>query len=232
MCYNAKISSKITQLMKNETILISASAGVLEVDAIWQDGDRQPSDTLALICHPNPLDGGTMNNKVVSTMYRFCRDAGMDVVRFNYRGVGRSTGVSEYGDGEFIDTQTVLRWAMSQTKARRLWLGGFSFGGFVACRMADLLFHQAKQGGEFGSLHLANLALIAPSIVRNDASRLILQADHTFVIYGDKDELVAPTLLAKFASERAFTPIIMTDVGHFFHGKLTDLKQALMTHTV
>lgn len=218
--------------MNQETVLIDAPAGVLEVDAIWQDGDRQPSDMLALICHPNPLDGGTMNNKVVSTMYRFCRDAGMDVVRFNYRGVGRSTGVSEYGDGEFMDTQTVLRWAMSQTKARRLWLGGFSFGGFVACRMADLLASHANDGGEFATLSLANLSLIAPSIVRNDASGLTLQADNAFVIYGDKDELVAPTLLAKFAHERVFSQTVMADVGHFFHGKLTDLKQALIAHTV
>ena len=213
--------------MKNEITLIDAPHGVLEVDAIWQDGDRQPSDMLALICHPNPLDGGTMNNKVVSTMYRFCRDAGMDVVRFNYRGVGRSTGVSEYGDGEFFDAQTVLAWALTKTRARRLWIGGFSFGGFVACRMADLIHGSLV----FDDVSLDSLALIAPSIVRNDASQLSIEANNTFVIYGDKDELVAPSLLQQFANVRGFDSTVMPDVGHFFHGKLTDLKNALAAHT-
>ena len=213
--------------MKNEITLIDAPHGVLEVDAIWQDGDRQPSDMLALICHPNPLDGGTMNNKVVSTMYRFCRDAGMDVVRFNYRGVGRSTGVSEYGDGEFFDAQTVLAWALTKTGARRLWIGGFSFGGFVACRMADLIHGSLV----FDDVSLDSLALIAPSIVRNDASQLSIEANNTFVIYGDKDELVAPSLLQQFANVRGFDSTVMPDVGHFFHGKLTDLKNALAAHT-
>lgn len=213
--------------MKNEITLINAPHGVLEVGAIWQNGDRQPSDMLALICHPNPLDGGTMNNKVVSTMYRFCRDAGMDVVRFNYRGVGRSTGVSEYGEGEFVDAQTVLAWALTKTGARRLWMGGFSFGGFVACRMADLI----HKSSVFDDVKLDNLALIAPSIVRNDASQLSIEANNTFVIYGDKDGLVAPSLLQQFANERGFDSTVMPDVGHLFHGKLTDLKNALAAHT-
>lgn len=218
--------------MIHETILIDAPHGVLEVDAIWQDGNRQPTDMLAIICHPNPLGGGNMTNKVVSTMYRFCRDAGIDVVRFNYRGVGRSSGVSEYGDGEFMDTQTVLKWATTKTNARKLWLGGFSYGGFVACRMADLISHHHKMGGDFSGLHLANLALIAPSVVRNDTNNLILQADNAFVIYGDKDELVAPKALRQFADERKFGQVVMADAGHFFHGRLTDLKQALIANTI
>lgn len=213
--------------MKNEITLINAPHGVLEVDAIWQDGDRQPSDMLALICHLNPLGGGTMNHKVVSTMYRCCRDLGMDVVRFNYRGVGRSTGISEYGDGEFIDAQTVLAWALTKTRARRLWLGGFSFGGFISCRMADLI----HKSSIFSDVKLDNLALIAPSIVRNDVSELYIKTNNTFVIYGDKDELVAPSLLQKFVNEHGFDSTVMADVGHFFHGKLTDLKNALVAHT-
>lgn len=213
--------------MKNEITLITAPKGLLEVDAIWQDGDRQPSDTLALICHLNPLGGGTMNHKVISTMYRFCRDLGMDVVRFNYRGVGRSTGVSEYGEGEFVDAQVVLAWALQKTRARRLWLGGFSFGGFVACRMADFI----ARSPIFSDVQLDNLALIAPSVVRNDFSQLSINAKNTFVIYGDKDEFVAPILLQKFVSRRGFDSTVMMGVGHFFHGKLIDLKNALLAHT-
>lgn len=218
--------------MNNEIVLIDAPQGVLEVDAIWQEGDRCANDALAIICHPNPLDGGTMNNKVVSTMYRFCRDARMDVVRFNYRGVGQSSGVCEYGDGEFVDTQTVLAWAMTKTKARVLWLGGFSFGGFVACRMADMIHQHQVDGDRFADVRLRNLALVAPSIVRNDASKLNIHADNVFVIYGDKDELVAPSLLKKFAEERGFTQAIIDDTGHFFHGRLTDLKSLFIQHSI
>ncbi|OOR90037.1 alpha/beta hydrolase [Moraxella caviae] len=218
--------------MKNDIVLIDAPAGKLEVEFILQDGERTQADSLALICHPNPA-GGTMNNKVVSTMFRYCRDAGMDVARFNFRGVGNSTGVSEYGDGEFIDARTVLAWLTTQTQARQLWLGGFSFGGFVACRVADWLnaAKNASNDGGMQGLTLQHLALVAPSVERNDTSTLDITSPNTFMIYGDQDELVRPSVMADFAKARQIATTVMPDVGHFFHGKLTELKQALMAHT-
>lgn len=208
--------------MKQEIFLIDAPNGKLEVDAIWQSGERQADDGLALICHPNPMQGGTMNNKVVSTMYRFCRDRGMDVVRFNFRGVGRSTGQTGNGQGELIDALSVLRFAMTQTKARRLWLGGFSFGGFIAAWLAD----EISRNTEFQELVLTDLALIAPSVVKNDPSCLSWQADKTYVIYGDQDEIVDPRAIEAFAKVRQL-PTVVLPTGHFFHGKLTELKNAL-----
>lgn len=212
--------------MKQEILLIDAPAGVLEVDAIWQSGERQTKDGLAILCHPNPVQGGTMNNKVVSTMYRFCRDAGMDVLRFNFRGVGRSTGQTGTGDGELEDALTVLRYALKHTKARKLWLGGFSFGGYTATRLASLM----TDNEEFFDVNLHNLALIAPSVMRVGMASLRWQADHTFMIYGDQDELVSPEHLAQFAEEREI-PTTVLSTGHFFHGKLVELGQSLQKHT-
>lgn len=198
--------------------------GVLEVDAIWQ------GDVLSVICHPNPKAGGDMNNKVITTLYRFCREQGMSTVRFNYRGVGRSSGVIEYGDGEFLDTLAVLNWAIKHANEqgifpKKLWLFGFSFGGFVACRVADFLTKNPIIAPD--KIALDKLVLIAPSIEKNDPTGLTLDPTKTHVIYGSQDEWVSPDNMAKFADDFGLSKTVMTDAGHFFTGRLSDLKQVL-----
>ncbi|MFB6349581.1 alpha/beta hydrolase [Moraxella sp. ZJ142] len=217
--------------MKQQIQLIDAPSGVLEIDSILQDGERCASDALAILCHPNPTQGGTMNNKVVSTMYRFCRDANMDVFRFNFRGVGRSSGSVGTGDGELADALAVLRYALSCTPARKLWLGGFSFGGYIACRLANLLGSDEVGELDLGEVNLHNLALIAPSIQRFGGKIPSWQADRTFMIYGDADELVSPALLADFAKRYQIASTVIP-TGHFFHAKLVELKDALQAHTL
>lgn len=213
--------------MNNEITLIDAPHGVLEVEMILQDGERLVQDNFAIICHPNPTQGGTMNNKVVSTLFRHCRDVGMDVFRFNFRGVGRSTGQVGTGDGEFEDALTVLRFALTQTKARRLWLGGFSFGGYIAAKVANHL----QSDESFADVHLRNLALIAPSILRAGADELTWAVDRVFMIYGNQDELVPPDAMGHFAKKNHI-PTTVIQTGHFFHGKLVELRQALEFHTL
>ena len=209
--------------MKNliATELIDAphihTGAVLEVHALWQN-----SDTTALLCHPNPKAGGDMTNKVITTMYRFCRDNGMNVVRFNYRGVGRSSGKIQYGEGEFLDTLCVLSWAVHHSQTTKLWLGGFSFGGFIACRVADKLLTD----NQFG-IDLQRLALIAPSVEKNSPAGLLLDGSRTQLIYGDKDEFVSPKSMANFAKQFHLDSNIIPDATHFFHGKLTQLKDIL-----
>ena len=211
-------------IMKNpNTILIPAThlseQGVLEVDAIWQ------SHVLAIICHPNPKAGGNMNNKVITTIYRFCRMQGVSTVRFNYRGVGQSSGVIEYGDGEFFDTLAVLDWAIKCAHSRqiypnKLWLFGFSFGGFVACRVADYLVNNPI-------ITLDKLVLIAPSIEKNNPMGLNLDPNKTHVIYGDDDEWVSPNSMAKFSNDFGLSSTVMMGAGHFFTGRLDELSQIL-----
>lgn len=92
-----------------------------------------------LICHPNPVQGGTMLNKVVSTLQRTARDAGYVTLRFNYRGVGQSAGSHDMGAGEVADAEAVAAWLREQHPELPLVLMGFSFGGFVATSLAGRL---------------------------------------------------------------------------------------------
>src|SRR5262245_51332730 len=95
-------------------------------------------DIVAVCLHPHPLFGGTMQNKVVHTLARACQDLQVTTVRFNFRGVGASAGAHDDGAGESEDAAVVADWARSATGASRLWSLGFSFGGFVAYRLAEL----------------------------------------------------------------------------------------------
>ena len=212
--------------------LIPAPAGVLEVDALWQqDNPSDPNtDTVALLCHPNPLFDGTMNNKVVTTMYRFARDNGMHVVRFNFRGVGQSTGEHDYAEGEVVDAMTVLQWIAEQTNARKLWLGGFSFGGYVIARAAEQVLEASHVWG-LSDFEITKIALIAPSVEKNDSEDLSLPADRTFEIYGNADEVIDPDNMQKFAERLGLAVSVVDGAGHFFHGRLSELKKLLQQHS-
>lgn len=212
--------------------LIPAPAGVLEVDALWQQNNPNDAntDTVALLCHPNPLFDGTMNNKVVTTMYRFARDNGMHVVRFNFRGVGQSTGEHDYAEGEVVDAMTVLQWIAEQTTARKLWLGGFSFGGYVTARVAEQVLEASHVWG-LGDFEIAKIALIAPSVEKNDGSDLTLPADKTFEIYGNADEVIDPDNMQEFAERLGIAVSVVDGAGHFFHGRLSELKSLLEKHS-
>lgn len=212
--------------------LIPSPAGVLEVDALWQQDNANDSntDTVALLCHPNPLFDGTMNNKVVTTMYRFARDNGMHVVRFNFRGVGQSTGEHDYAEGEVVDAMTVLQWIAEQTNARKLWLGGFSFGGYVTARVAEQVLEASHIWG-LTDFEVSKIALIAPSVEKNNTSDLSLPADKTFEIYGNADEVINPDNMQEFAERLGIAVSIVDGAGHFFHGRLSELKKLLEQHS-
>ena len=212
--------------------LIPAPAGVLEVDALWQQDNPNDAstDTVALLCHPNPLFEGTMNNKVVTTMYRFARDSGMHVVRFNFRGVGQSTGEHDYADGEVLDAMTVLQWLASQTNARKIWLGGFSFGGYVTARVAEQLLTSAHIW-DLGDFDITNVALISPSIEKNNSDDITLPVNKTFEIYGNADEVIDPANMQAFAERLGLAVSVVDGAGHFFHGRLSELKKLLGEHS-
>jgi hypothetical protein len=208
--------------------LIKGPAGLLEVDPLWQqDNPLDPNtDTIALLCHPHPLFQGTMTNKVITTMYRFARDNGMHAVRFNFRGVGGSTGEHDYAVGEIADTLSVLQWVAEQTSARKLWLGGFSFGGYVAARAAEQLEVSPHIWG-LEDFELIKLALIAPSVVNYDVSDISLPIERSFEVFGDVDEVIDPASMQAFAERLAIPFTIIEGASHFFHGKLGELKETL-----
>ena len=162
--------------MKREIpITIEGPAGVLEGLHFEQPDPRG----LALICHPNPVKGGTMLNKVVSTLQRTARDAGYVTLRFNYRGVGASAGAHDMNTGEVDDAEAALNWLKAEYPGVALTLLGFSFGGFVAAALAGRL----EAGGE----SLERLFMIAPAVSRLQGLPLADRCELT-IIQPDDDE--------------------------------------------
>ena len=177
---------------------------------------REPAGVTAVICHPHPLYGGTMNNKVVYTVARALEDLGLHTVRFNFRGVGASTGVFDTGRGETEDLLAVLRWAAGRRPGERFWLAGFSFGSYVAARAVSRWTTE-------------QLISIAPPVARFDFSEFPRPDCPWLVVQGDADEVVDPGAVFSWLGglEPAPTVIRMAGAGHFFHGRLIELRERL-----
>lgn len=170
----------------------------------------------ALVGHPHPLFDGTMNNKVVTTTARAMLGLNMPVLRFNFRGVGQSEGVFDHGLGESADMLWILQQWQKQFINARIFLSGFSFGSYVAFRVAQ-------------QMDVHSLILIAPPVERFDFDLTQLRTRPDVIFQGDADEVVSAEQVKQFAT--AFSPPIpmewFLDTGHFFHGKLVQLKQAV-----
>lgn len=196
-----------------EQVIIGGPAGPLE--AVITRGER--AGLVAIICHPNPVQGGTMQNKVVHTLMRAARDMGASTLRFNFRGVGSSAGEHDYGLGEAQDCLAVIAWAKTELKMEQLWLMGFSFGGYVAAAAASAL-----------TTWPARLVLVAPSVEKQRFADLKPLRGPAKVMMGEADDVVAPeSVYAAFADEANSTVVRFADTGHFFHGQLVPLKAAV-----
>jgi len=167
----------------------------------------------ALICHPHSLQGGTMHNKVVTTLERALRELGMATVRFNFRGVGKSVGMFDNGVGETDDLLAVAQWAQSVRPKDALWLSGFSFGSYVATRASSAL--PARQ-----------LITIAPAVTRWDFAALPAPPCPWLIVQGEADEVVDPAAVYAFAAAHRPAPTLvrLAETGHFFHRRLIELR--------
>ncbi|TLX55045.1 alpha/beta hydrolase [Stutzerimonas nosocomialis] len=183
--------------------------------------DQAAPTRVALVCHPNPVQGGTMLNKVVSTLQRTARDAGFATLRFNYRGVGASAGEHDMGSGEVDDAEAALRWLQDQHPGLPVTLFGFSFGGFVAASLAARLEQQGR-GAE-------RLFMVAPAVSRL-AGKPMPQGGALTIIQPESDEVVAPESVYAFSAalERPHELLKVAECGHFFHGKLVELKDLVL----
>jgi hypothetical protein len=166
---------------------------------------------LALLCHPHPLHGGTMDNKVVQTLARTFMHLGYTSVRFNFRGVGASQGSWDDGHGEVDDARAVA--SAFRTPGQPLVLGGFSFGGYVAAQAAARL--PADQ-------RAARLVLVGPAV--QTFPMPAVPAD-TLVIHGEVDDVVPLAAIFDWARPQALPVTVLPGAGHFFHGQLTVLRQ-------
>jgi alpha/beta superfamily hydrolase len=194
---------------------LSGPAGVIEamVD-LPEPGEGRAG--VAIVCHPHPLHGGTMHNKVVTMLERALRESGLATVRFNFRGVGESEGEYDEGRGETQDCIAVAEWLMRSLPDHQLWLAGFSFGAYVAARAAQ-------------TLPVKFLISVAPPVGNWDFESLARPDCPWLVIQGSEDDVSDPEAVRDFVARHESPPqlVEIPETGHFFHRRLMDLRGAV-----
>jgi alpha/beta superfamily hydrolase len=197
-----------------ERLTIHGQAGALE--AIVEE-TAVAGSSYAIVCHPHPLFGGTMDNKVVTTVARALHETGMPTVRFNFRGVGGSAGAYDQGLGETADADAVAAWGALRWPGRDFVVAGFSFGAYVALRLAQQRVPR-------------HLITVAPALELFDASGMAVPRCPWLVVQGDADEVVDPAAVINWVNSLDPKPrlVVLPGVGHFFHGRLRELRDAVV----
>lgn len=199
-----------------ENFLIPGPTGVLEA-LLVQPEDFSEGDPIAVICHPHPLHGGTMANKVVHIVADTFNRMGMTTLRFNFRGVGHSAGRYDNGVGEVDDLVAVVNWFKGRYPSSSLWLAGFSFGSFIA-------FEAHK------TVEAERLLLVAPPVGRFPFNPEQCVEIPWMVIQGGKDDVVSPQDVSMWVHRCRNRPHYewFADADHFFHGRLSRIRQAII----
>jgi alpha/beta superfamily hydrolase len=195
--------------VKRYKLRIDGPEGKIETLLNDPEGDRKG---LALIAHPHPLHGGTMDNKVVQTVATTLTDLGYVAVRPNFRGVGMSEGQYDHGDGEVEDMLAIARFVMPRYPGLPLVLVGFSFGAYVQAQVHRVL--EAKR-----------LVLIGPAVNMFDFGAV---PEDTVVIHGEEDELVPLAAIRAWADPQGLEVAVVPHADHFFHRKLAQLKEVMV----
>jgi alpha/beta superfamily hydrolase len=193
----------------HKLISISSAAGNLE--GMLHLPDVAPCG-IAVVAHPLPTMGGTMDNKVVTTLAKAFVELGYATLRFNFRGVGASEGNYDEGNGETLDAIAAVNFMRDAFPDLPLLLAGFSFGAYVQARVAE-------------EVHPQRLVLIAPAVSRFAMPDV---PTTTLVIHGDMDEVVDLQALLQWARPQQLPVIVLTGAEHFFHGRLIQLKKVVM----
>jgi len=205
----------ISQKIKQEvTQFIKGPAGQLQI--VLDKAIGTPRKALGFICHPHPLYGGTMQNKVVTTLAKTFQNLGVTTIRFNFRGVGQSDGEYNHGDGETDDLLAVINWAQREIGYNDIWLAGFSFGGYIAARAASLI-------------NLKQLVTVAPAVQHFPMAELPPITCPWILVQGERDDVVPAEVVYAWLEGRNPKPHIISfpDAGHFFHGDLGELRRRL-----
>jgi len=200
------------RVVKSEAVIVPGPAGQLEA-AI--DSIDTTARAIAVVCHPHPLQQGTMQNKVVTTIARAFAKLGAHVLRFNFRGVGASEGRHADGVGERADALAAVAWSRNRWPGLDLFLGGFSFGAAIALGVAA----DARARG---------LVTIAPPLDRLPAS-FVPPDCPWLLIHGVADDVVPLAGTEERLAAFSVRPrvIAMKDAGHFFHGRLLEVDEAI-----
>jgi alpha/beta superfamily hydrolase len=205
---------------EKKSLALQGAAGQIEL-AITVPNSL-PVNKVIVICHPHPLYGGTMDNKVITTLMRTFDGLGYATVRFNFRGVGHSEGEHDKGIGEALDLISILDWVSASLPDASISLAGFSFGSYVAYRVATTSDYRER---------LAQLILIAPPVQYPEFADLPEPNMPWLVVQGEADEVVDASAVFTWLAQFSHKPRIirMPETSHFFHGKLVDLKQHIIS---
>lgn len=201
---------------QSERTVIAGPVGGIEVLA--ELPDHAPR-ALALIGHPHPLFGGTMENKVVVTVARALRELGCVTLRSQFRGVGATEGTHDEGRGETDDQLAVIEHGLNAYGDLPVIVAGFSFGAFVATRVADRL---AENGRPVAGMVLVGLAAGSVEGIRHYEPGPV--RDDALVIHGERDQVVPLANVLAWAAPQSLPVSVLGDSGHFFHGKLHVLR--------
>jgi alpha/beta superfamily hydrolase len=199
-----------------EKLFLEGPVGRLE--AILERPGEGALAGAAVVCHPHPQHGGTMHNKVAHTLARAFVRSGFEVLRFNFRGTEQSEGHYDNGVGELDDALAAIEYMRARHGSYPLWLAGFSFGAAIAVKAAV-------------ATHIDGLVSVAPAISRF-AAGLASQPDCPWlIVQGDEDELVDVEETVAWVDSLEPGPELLIVAGgeHFFHGRLADLREAVMT---
>lgn len=192
--------------------LIDGAVGKLEV-RLDLPNPAKLAGPIAVVCHPHPEHGGTMDNKVVYCLARELAALNLVVARFNFRGVGASEGKYNDGNGETDDLLAVIGELRRRYPERPLWLAGFSFGGYIAARVSRMCAVQ-------------QIILVAPAVTRDYFDVEACVDNPGLLIQGSEDQLIEPAAVRQWAAQQrgsfCYEEIIGAD--HFFHGKLNELR--------
>lgn len=196
-------------------LVLDGPAGPLE--ALLQEHDAHDHALTAVVCHPHPLFGGTMHNKVAHRVASTLHGFGAAVLRFNFRGVGKSAGTFDRGEGELADARVALDFLRERYPDARRWVAGFSFGSWVASRLAA------------GAPDVERLVMIAPPVHTQTFEEMRTYAVPKLVVQGLADDICRPENLAKVWPEWAEPKRLMKvdEASHFFDRHLQDLAEAL-----
>lgn len=198
--------------------LLTGPAGNIEAQ-LDQPADPQAARGTAVICHPHPLFGGTMDNKVVQTLSRAFVLCGWRALRFNFRGVGQTGGVYDSGTGELADLMAVIE---QQCPSGPLALAGFSFGAFVASHAIAPLMAQRE---------LHRVVLVGTAASRFDVATVPAELhDKTLVLHGEVDDTVPLADVMNWARPQNLPVTVIPGVEHFFHGQLPLLRSLVVRH--
>lgn len=208
------------------TPFIQGPAGKIEFSCLMPvpETNHTNKPKLAIICHPHPLHGGSMHNKVVTTVARTFVALGITSIIFNFRGVGKSEGIYQQGIGETEDALSVIHFAEKQYPQHEIYLAGFSFGAYIALRAASLT-------------PLRHLMMIAPAVNHMNFSAILPQyhcLSSWLIIIAENDTIVPAQAIINYVTHIKQPPSVIrprilsfSDTSHFFDGKLLTLKQRL-----